>query len=105
VRKGRRIGFVLVADIDWIEARGNACRVHARGEVHLVQSMLGTLEASLDPDVFTRIHRSTIVNWSRVVELRPLAANDYTVLLRDGTRLRLSRFYRERIRDTFLAGM
>ena len=105
VRKGRRIGFVTVGEIDWIEARGNACRVHAKGEVHVVQAMLGNLEASLDPNVFTRIHRSTIVNWSRVAELRPLAANDYAVLLRDGTRLRLSRFYRERIRETFLAGM
>jgi len=48
-----------------------------------------------------RIHRSTIVNTSRIRELRPYSSREYAVILRDGTRLRLSRRYRERLRNHF----
>jgi two-component system LytT family response regulator len=55
------------------------------------------LEAALDPAKFARIHRSTIVNVSRVKELYPLFRGDFTVVLRDGRKLTLSKSYRARL--------
>ena len=56
---------------------------------------MSSLETRLDPKVFARIHRSTIVNIERIRELHHIFHGDYSVQLRDGTRLTLSRGYRE----------
>jgi len=55
------------------------------------------LEGRLDPRRFVRIHRSSIVNIDRVKELQPFFHGEYTVLLEDGTRLKLSRNYRHHL--------
>jgi two-component system LytT family response regulator len=53
------------------------------------------LEQGLDPRRFCRIHRSTIVNVDRIAALEPLFRGDHAVLLKDGTRLKLSRSHRQ----------
>lgn len=66
VAVGGRIQFVSVADIDWIEAEGNYARLHIGRRTHDVRETLQALMEKLDPREFVRIHRSTIVNVSRV---------------------------------------
>lgn len=97
VRTGGRVYFVRIADVDWIEAAGNYVRLHTGRESHVIRDSLSALETKLDPAAFARIHRSTMVNLERVKMLEPLFHGDYTVVLRDGTRLTLSRFYRESV--------
>ena len=97
VKDGERMFFVPVERVDWLEAEGNYVRLHCGGEAHLVRGTLGGMEEQLDPRRFTRIHRSTIVNVDRVKEVRPWFAGDYLVKLQDGTDLRLSRRYRDRL--------
>ena len=94
VRSGGRISFLPVDDLDWAGAADNYVELHAGREVHLVRDTLTRLSARLDPKRFLRVHRSTLVNVARVRELRPLAGGDYEILLRDGTRLVLSRTFR-----------
>jgi two-component system LytT family response regulator len=65
---------------------------------HLIRETMNQLEGRLDPTRFLRIHRSTIVNTERIKEIQPLFNGAYGVLLKDGTRLTLSRGYRERLR-------
>ena len=96
VRSVGKILLVDVADIDWIEAAGNYVRLHHGGESHLLRETMTALESRLDPRRFVRIHRSTIVNLARVRELRHILHGDYAVVLRDGTRLTMSRGFRER---------
>jgi len=95
-RRGGKHYFVPVADIDWIEAEGNYVRLHAGERAYLIREKIGTLEEKLDPDAFARVHRSTIVNLSRVRELVPLASGDFTIRMKDGKELRLSRGYRQK---------
>ncbi len=95
VRSVGRIVFVRAADVDWIEAAGNYVRLRIGKESHLLRETMSSLETRLDPKVFARIHRSTIVNIDRIRELNHIFHGDYSVLLRDGTRLTLSRGYRE----------
>ena len=97
VKEGERMFFVPVDRVDWLEAEGNYVRLHCGKDAHLVRGTLGGMEDQLDPRSFTRIHRSTIVNVDRVKEVRPWFAGDYVVKLQDGTELRLSRRYRDRL--------
>jgi two-component system LytT family response regulator len=95
VKSSGRIYFVRTADIDWCEAEGNYVRVHVGPQQHLVRETMNRMETQLDPAQFVRIHRSTIVNVDRIQELRSSFNGEHVVLLRTGTRLTMSRGYRE----------
>ena len=98
VRSGGRVIFLRVDELDWAEAAGNYVRLHAGPAEYLYRETMAGLEAMLDPARFARIHRSTIVNVDRIREMHPLFKGDYTVVLRDGRQLTLSRAYRERLK-------
>lgn len=95
VKAGGRIHFVRTADIDWCEAAGNYVRMHAGPQVYMVRETMSHLESQLDRQQFMRIHRSTLVNVDRIKEMQSSFNGEYLVLLRDGTRLTLSRGYRD----------
>ncbi|HYC32658.1 MAG TPA: LytTR family DNA-binding domain-containing protein [Gemmatimonadales bacterium] len=95
VRSDGRIRLVPVADIDWIEAADNYVRLHAGTERHLLRETMASLEGRLDPERFGRIHRSAMVNFASVRELQPTFNGEYTVFLRSGAKLTLSRSYRD----------
>jgi two-component system LytT family response regulator len=97
VHGSARIVLVDLTTVDWIEAADNYVRLHAGRREYLLRETLSALERQLDPDRFARIHRSTIVQLDRVTELYPATHGDLDVLLRDGTRLTLSRTWRERL--------
>ena len=89
--------FVKTTEIDWIEADRNYVRLHVGKAAHTIRERISHLEETLDPRLFARIHRSTIVNLNRVREMQQWFSGDYVVILEDGTRLRLSRHYRDRV--------
>ena len=89
--------LIPASDVDWIGAEGNYVSIHVRGADYLVRTSLQTLERRLPTQRFARIHRSTIVNLERVVELQPWSHGDLIVFLHDGTELRLSRRYKDRL--------
>lgn len=93
VRVGNRIVLVDSADIERIEADGDYATLHAHGKTYLVRERLQALALRLDPSMFQRVHRSSIVRLDRVVELRALTNRDALLRLRDGTLLRASRTY------------
>ena len=101
IKTDGRVIFLRTEQIDWLEAADNYVRVHTRSGSHLVRDTLNEFESRLDGASFARIHRGTIVNLDRVKELRPLFHGEYTVLLDDGTRLTLSRRYRDRLQERF----
>jgi len=91
VKDGGRTVFVPTDDIDWIGAEDYYAELHAGGSTHLMREPLRDLEARLDPGRFVRVHRSAIVNLTRVREVESSTRGDATLVLLDGTRLRLSR--------------
>ncbi len=101
IRSGEGVLLVPVADVDWIEADGNHVRVHAGGATHVMRETLQAIESTLDPAQFARVHRSMIVNMSRVREVQPWFGGDAILVMNDGQRVRLSRTYRERVRTKF----
>jgi two-component system LytT family response regulator len=101
IKSTTRVFFLRTEEIDWIEAAGNYLKLHVGPEAHLLRETMNSLEARLDPEKFLRIHRSTIVNIERIQELQPWFHGDYVVLLRDGTKLTLSRGYRQKLQELF----
>ncbi len=99
VRSSGRIHFVDVGEVDWIEAAGDYVRLHTGERSHLMRETMKQLEDLLDPDVFVRIHRSTIVRIGFVKEIRTTATGQYVVLLENGTKRNLSRSGRRRLEE------
>jgi two-component system LytT family response regulator len=97
VKAAGRIFFVDVEEIDWIEAADTYVRLHVRRESYLVRGTMSGLEARLDPHMFLRIHRSTIVNTKRIKELQLLFHGEYVVTLQDGKQLTSGRSYRDKL--------
>jgi len=86
-----------VSRIDWIDAAGDYMCVHADGRTYVLRETMKSLEAILDPKIFQRVHRSTIVNIQRVRRLRPHTNGEYFLTLDDGQEIKLSRSYRDRV--------
>jgi two-component system LytT family response regulator len=97
VKSAGRISFLKTEEIDWIEAQGDYVRLYAQGRKFLIREKIGEMEQQFPVDRFIRIHRSTIVNVERIKEMQPLFYGEYAVILNDGTRLTLSRSFREKV--------
>jgi two-component system, LytTR family, response regulator len=102
VRVDGALRIVRLDEIDWFETEGNYVRVHVGRHSYLVRQTSAHLEAQLDPRSFVRIHRRYLVNLARVHEVQPWFGGDAVVVLKDGTKLRLSRTYREQFHARFL---
>jgi two-component system, LytTR family, response regulator len=89
-----RVTFLDVGDVDWIEACGVYVNLHVGPKTHLYRSSVAHLLLRLDPKRFVRVHRSAAVNTDRILELQPRSHGDYTVVLKNGTELIMSRGYR-----------
>jgi two-component system LytT family response regulator len=94
-----QISFVKISEIDWIEAADYYSSLHVGPRTHLLRRSMADLEQELDPTVFCRIHRSTIVNLARVQRMEISADGEYDVLLDRGTTLRMSRRYSKELQS------
>jgi two-component system, LytTR family, response regulator len=95
IKEKNGIIFVLVDGILWIDAADKYVKLHTADRTYLARQTIQSLEESLDPKQFVRIHRSTIVCKAAVRGLHPLFHGDYLVRLNNGTELTLSRNFRE----------
>jgi two-component system LytT family response regulator len=95
IKSGGRVVFIQLDEIDWIEAAANYVRLHVAGKnAYLFRESIGRMADKLDSAQFIRIHRSFIVNASKIKELQPCNNGEFMVSLRNGKELPCSRFYR-----------
>ena len=99
IKSTGKVIFVKTSEINWIEAADNYVNLHVGTEAHLHRETMSSLEEMLDPSRFMRISRSTMVNIDGIKELQPLFHGEYSVILKNGTRLTLSRGYREKLQQ------
>jgi two-component system LytT family response regulator len=104
IKDGSSTIFVPVHDIDWVDAAGDYMCVHARGETHIMRTTMKELESQLDPDMFQRVHRSTIVNLHRVEKISSHINGEFHLTLSCGTALKMSRSYKDKVRHFFAQG-
>ena len=99
IKSGGRITFLRTDEINWIEADDKYVHLHTGKARPMVRQTLSAMEEQLDPAKFRRVHRSAIVNVDRIAELQSLFSGEYSILLQDGTKLTLSRNYKDKLFD------
>lgn len=99
IKNAGQVSFVRIAEIDWIEAADYYACLHVGPRTHMLRRSISELEQDLDPNIFCRIHRSSIVNLDRVRGLKLSEDGEYEALLEGGTRIRLSRRYRKQLQS------
>jgi two-component system, LytTR family, response regulator len=97
IKADGRITFLNTGEIDWIEADDKYVHLHTAKGTRMVRQTLSAMEAELDPAKFARIHRSAIVNIERIKELQPLFNGEHSLHLDNGTKLTLSRSYKDKL--------
>jgi len=97
VKSGGRTIFLQLDELDYVEAAGNYARLRVGSQEYIIRETMSALEAKLPQSLFVRIHRSVIVNRTRIKELRPWFTGEYVVILTTGKELTLSRGYRDRL--------
>lgn len=93
------INLIDQHDIDWIDAAGDYMCIHVQGETYIMRSTLKALLAQLEPSLFQRVHRSTIVNLSRIEKITPCAKSEYFLELGNNEKIKVSRNYKTVIRE------
>lgn len=99
IKDGSDISLVRVADIEWVDAAGDYMCVHANGATHIMRITMRQLSDKLNPEQFLRVHRSTIVNAELIRGAQALTNGEYTLSLSNGTKLKVSRSYRDTIKQ------
>ena len=99
VKTRGRVLLLKIDEVDWIETAANYVELHAGKQSYLLRETLNSLDEKLDPRQFVRVHRSSIVNLDRIQELQSWSHGDFIVLLKDGTKLRMSRRYKQNLAD------
>lgn len=102
IRDAGTIHVVQVKDIEWIDACRNYVEIHAGGKTFLQRDTLGGLAGRLPARPFVKIHRSLIVNASKVREVRTLAKGQYSLIMSSGAELPTQRPLHE-IHDVIMA--
>lgn len=104
VKLDARVFAVPVDQVDWIESAANYVRLHAGPNNYLMRATMASVEGTLDPRQFLRVHRNAIVNLSRVQRYHMPARGSMHALLRDGSRVPLSRGYQPAVRRMLGSG-
>ena len=91
VKDGTRVTLIPVAKLDYAEAQDDYVALVTEGKKHLKQQTIASLEASLDPKLFVRIHRSYLVNLERVTRIEPYSKESRVAILSNGAQLPVSR--------------
>lgn len=98
VKAGGDLHFIKTSDVLWIEAQGDFVKVQTLEQPQLVRETLQSMEQKLDASRFLRIHRSFLVNVQHIKRVAPALYGDHTVFMSDGSKLRLSRNYRSKLK-------
>ncbi len=91
------VQVLAMREIEFAQAAGRHVKIHARGQCYTYRQSMRELEQRLDQTLFVRVHRSTLVNIEHIAQVHPLFHGDCELIMRRGTRLNLSRRYRDRL--------
>ena len=99
IREREEITLLNQEDIEWVDAAGDYCCIHAQGKTHIKRTTLKELEQELDPALFKRVHRSTIVNLNSILKVIPHTKGEFFVQVGEFDRVKVSRSYKDVIKN------
>ena len=91
IRDGSHVHVLPVDKIDYVEAQDDYVSFRSEGKSYLKDQTLGATEGLLDPGRFVRIHRSYLLNIDRIARVELYAKDSRIAILRDGSKLPVSR--------------
>ncbi|MGV3710882.1 MAG: LytR/AlgR family response regulator transcription factor [Gemmatimonas sp.] len=97
IKNDGRVTLLPVQDIEWVESSDNHVKIHANRQIFTVRQTLQSMEQSLSPTEFVRVHRGSMVNVARIKEIQPWFNGEYVIIMRDGAQVKTSRGYRGRL--------
>jgi two-component system LytT family response regulator len=97
VKSAGKVVFLDPDEVDWIEAAANYVKLYVGKESYATREGIGRISESLDPERFVRVHRSIIINVSKLKELQPCDSGEYIAVLKNGKQLSCSRSYRDQL--------
>ncbi|HEV7644079.1 MAG TPA: LytTR family DNA-binding domain-containing protein [Pyrinomonadaceae bacterium] len=97
VKQNGRIMLVDITDIDAVTSEGNYVNLHTKNKSYLLRETMNAMEQKLDPAVFVRLRRSTLVRIEQIAEFHPLFNGEFEVLLKTGAKYTSSRRYRKNL--------
>ena len=103
IKDSGEITRVPVNQIEWVDAAGDYMCIHAAGETFILRRTMKELEQELNPNRFQRVHRSAIVNIDQVEKLCTRHNGEYHLVLKNGQNLKVSRSYKDRIKQLILS--
>lgn len=98
IKDGSETTLVASSEIAWIDAAGDYMCIHANDKVHVLRCTMKKMEEKLDPNIFQRIHRSTIVNLEMIEKVCSHINGEFFIIMQGGARLKMSRSYRDKIK-------
>ncbi len=101
IKDAGEITLLPVKDIEWVDAAGDYMCLHAKDQIHVMRITMKQLESQLDPALFQRVHRSTLVNLERVEKICSHINGEFHLFLKGGERLKMSRTYKKKIERFF----
>ena len=101
IKDGGETTLVETKDIDWVDAAGDYMCIHANEQTHIMRVTMKELENQLDPTIFQRVHRSTIVNLDRVEKVCSHMNGEFHLILSNGSTIKMSRSYKDKVRHFF----
>jgi two-component system LytT family response regulator len=99
IKERKRLFTINSGDVSLLEADGDYVKIHSKSKTYLVNGSLNYYEKNLNPEIFVRIHRSSIVNCHYIKELQPLINGEFKILLSDGLEAKVSRSYKDKVND------
>jgi two-component system LytT family response regulator len=99
VKDGSKVTIIPVEKLDYVEAQDDYIALHSQKRSYLKQQTISSLEISLDPKQFVRVHRSCIINLERIAKIEPYTKDSRIAILTDGTQLPVSRSGYARLTD------
>ena len=97
VKDGLETSIIETSDIDWVDAAGDYMCIHVGDDIHVMRITMKDLEMQLDPKIFQRVHRSTIVNLDKVTKVRSHANGEFHLMLVNGVSIKMSRSYKDKV--------
>lgn len=97
MRDGSHVHLIAITDLDYAAAEGDYVALHSAGRSYLKQQTMQRLEQTLDPAIFVRIHRSTLLNITRLARIEPVGKDTKVAILKNGTQLPISRARQARL--------
>lgn len=98
IKKGNKTQIIALNEVQYFRSQGAYVEVRSTDKISLINTPLYELEASLDPARFTRIHKSLIICWKYIKEIKSLVNGDFLVIMNNGEQHRGSRTYRSNVK-------